>query len=72
LIGHETDEYRLLSVALAVRDFLALFEHVFFGLVVGNICRRRGLFAILGVMVGWDQSSPGGRRSDDMPRPGGS
>ena len=50
--GHETGKYRPLSVVLAVRDFLALFEHVFFGLVVGNFCGRRGLLAILGVMVG--------------------
>jgi hypothetical protein len=41
----------LLPVVLAVRDFLALFEHVFFGLLVGNTGRRGGLPAILGVMV---------------------
>ena len=46
------DDRRPLAVVLGVRDFLALFEHVFFGLVVGNICWRRGLLAILGVMAG--------------------
>ena len=51
IIRPPADECRLLPVILAVRDFLALFEHVFFGLVVGNICRRRGLLAILDVMV---------------------
>ena len=40
IIHPPADECRLLPVILAVRDFLALFEHVFFGLVVGNICRR--------------------------------
>ena len=35
----ETDDYRLLPVVLTVRDFLVLFEHVCFGLVVGNLCR---------------------------------
>ena len=29
-----------IPVVLTVRDFLALFEHVFFGLVVGNIYGR--------------------------------
>jgi carbonic anhydrase/acetyltransferase-like protein (isoleucine patch superfamily) len=43
---------RPLPVVLAVRDFLALFEHVFFGLVVGNAGWRRGLVAILDVMIG--------------------
>jgi hypothetical protein len=43
---------RPLSVVLAVRDFLALLEPVFFGLVIGNFCGRRGLLAILRVMVG--------------------
>ena len=33
-------EYRPLPVVFAVGDFLALFEHVFFGLVVGNIFWR--------------------------------
>jgi len=37
VLRDETDECRLLLVALAVRDFLALLEHVFFGLLVGNI-----------------------------------
>lgn len=32
-------------------DFLTLFGHVVFGLVVGNLCRRRGLLAILGLVV---------------------
>jgi hypothetical protein len=41
----------LLPVVLAVRDFLALFEHVFFRLFVGNTGWCRGLPAILGVMV---------------------
>jgi hypothetical protein len=45
-------EQRPLPVVLAVRNFLALFEHVCFGLVVGNIYWRRGLLTILGVMVG--------------------
>src|SRR6185437_11250557 len=48
----EPEEYRPLPVVLAVRDFLALFEHVCFGFVVGNFCWRRGLLAILGIMVG--------------------
>ena len=52
IIRPPADECRLLPVILAVRDFLALFEHVFFGLVVGNFFWRRGLLAILGVMVG--------------------
>src|SRR5215475_15616362 len=43
---------RPLPVVLAVRDFLALFEHVFFRLVVGDAGWRRGLLAILGVVVG--------------------
>ena len=47
--GAEISEGRLLPVVLAIRDFLALFEHVFFGLLVGNTGRRRGLPAILGV-----------------------
>ena len=42
---------RALLVILAVRNFLPLFEHVFFWLVVGNICWRRGLLTILSVMV---------------------
>jgi hypothetical protein len=33
-------EYRPLPVVFAVWDFLALFEHVFFGLVVGNVFWR--------------------------------
>ena len=45
------EQGKQLPVVLAVRDFLALFEHVFFGFVVGNICRRRGLLAILGITV---------------------
>jgi hypothetical protein len=45
-------EYRPLLVVFAVRDFLALFEHVFFGLVVGNFFWRGGLLTILGVVVG--------------------
>jgi hypothetical protein len=49
--GHEINQCRLLPVVLAIRDFLALFEYVFFGLLVGNTGRRRGLPAILGVMV---------------------
>ena len=50
-VGHEP-EYRPLPVVFAVGDFLALFEHVCFGLVVGNLFWRRRLLAILGVMVG--------------------
>src|SRR6266516_1918871 len=44
--------YQTLSVVVAVRDLLTLFEHVIFGLVVGNRGRRRGLLAIFGVVVG--------------------
>src|SRR5262249_7079987 len=39
-------------VIVAVGDLLTLFEHVIFGLVVGNRGRHRGLLAILGVVVG--------------------
>ena len=42
---------RLLSVVFAVRDLLALLEHVFFGLLVGNTGWRRWLPAILGIVV---------------------
>jgi hypothetical protein len=31
---------------------LALFEHVVFGLVVGDLSRHRGLLAVFGVVVG--------------------
>src|SRR5215475_8676981 len=41
-----------LSVVVAVGDLLTLFEHVIFGLVVGNPGRHRGLLAVLGVVVG--------------------
>jgi len=41
-----------LPVVLAVRNFLALFENVFFGLIVGDFYWRRRLLTILGVMVG--------------------
>src|SRR5690348_6161217 len=39
-------------LVVAVRDLLTLFEHVIFGLVVGNRGGCRGLLAILGVIVG--------------------
>src|SRR5215467_14547436 len=38
-------------VIVAIGDLLALFEHVIFGLVVGNPGRHRGLLAIFGVVV---------------------
>src|SRR5437667_10089971 len=44
--------YQTLSVVVAVRDLLTLSEHGIFALVVGNRGRRRGLLAILGVVVG--------------------
>src|SRR5262245_6453691 len=42
---------RALLVVVAVGDLLTLFEHVIFGLVVGNLTRHRGLVAIFGVVV---------------------
>jgi hypothetical protein len=38
-------------VILVVRDFLPLLEHVGFGFFIGNLVWRRGLLAILGVVV---------------------
>jgi hypothetical protein len=43
---------RPLPVVAAVGDFLTLFGHVISRLAVGNRGRRRGLLAILGVVVG--------------------
>src|SRR5215469_3480467 len=45
------EQKRPLPVIVAVRDLLTLFEHVIFGLIVGNRGRHRGLLAILGVVV---------------------
>jgi len=42
----------LSPVVVPVRDLLTLFEHVIFGLVVGNPGRRRGLLAILRAVAG--------------------
>ena len=41
-----------LPLVVAVGDLLTLFEHVIFGLVVGDLGRYRGLLAVLGVVVG--------------------
>jgi len=39
-LGTRPVEYQPLPVLVAVWDFLTLFEHVVFGLVVGNLGRR--------------------------------
>jgi hypothetical protein len=43
---------RPLPVVVAVRNLLTLFEHVIFGLVIGDRGRLRRLFTILGIVVG--------------------